>query len=736
MAKTNKRHKAGKSRHSRKTPNNGKNHIISRQRLWLFRIVTVILIPAILIGLAEFGLRIVGYGYSTNTFSTCLVLGEKAYCNNSRFAWQFFPRDIARDFSPFVFFAQKPPETYRIFILGASAAQGVPEPAFSFGRILEVLLQQTYPNSRFEVITPAMPAINSHAVLEITQDCLRHQPDLLVIYLGNNEVVGPYGAGTVFAPLKSNRSLIRASVKLKSIRIVQLLDDILHRLSLDSGPPQRWAGMEMFLGRQVRAQEPGLNQVYKHFQSNLEDIREMATKEGVPTLFSTVSVNLKDCPPFASRHRIGISDDKLNQWKLQHKQGQDYEKAEDFKEAIHAYQNALSYDPDYAETYFRLGRCYWETQQYDLASEAYRKACELDILRFRADRQINQIIRNGAQTKQEQGVYFIDAAEEISMQSEHQTPGRQWFYDHVHFNFSGNYLLAGIIFKQIEQLLPETIKKSFLPEQVVPGEQECARILGYTILDQYKINKNVLENYITRPPFTNQAYHTQSIRQLETYIQSLREQVDKIPFESFLQTYRQTIEKNPSDWHLHWTYASLLASEQVNDQAQALQHYRIVQNKFPLWSEPYMFMGLASLKMGNMEKGIAYNKKAIELDHTQSEAYFNLGLAYQIQQKYEQAEKNYHLAIRYQSRHANAYLNLGVILFNQGKIEQAVETYITGQKNIPEYPELYYNLGIIFEKTNKIDRAINQYRKALEIDPNSTKYKKALGSVLSLKSPS
>lgn len=701
-------------------------------------------------------MRIAGYGYSTNAFSSCRVSGElvsatrlgeapsrsqkaeavagKAYCNNARFAWQFFPRDIARDFSPFVFSAKKPSGTYRIFILGESAAQGVPEPAFSFGRILEVLLRQTYPATAqsavtspqlsFEVVTLAMPAINSYAVLEIAQDCLKHQPDLLVVYMGNNEVVGPYGAGTVFAPLVSNRSLIRAGLIFRSIRLGQLISDLFYRISLDAGQPQRWAGLEMFLGHQVRAQDAGLNQVYQHFRANLADIRDLAVKKGVPILFSTVAVNLKDCPPFASQHHLGISDKELQAWKLQHQQGLEREEAGDFHGAIRAYQDALIGDPDYAETYFRLGYCYWETKQYDKAFQAYSQARELDSLRFRADERINQIIRQITQERQEQGVYFVDAAQAITNQSEHQIPGEQWFCEHVHFNFAGNFFLARTLFEQIEQLLPESIKKGRILEGAVPNEQDCARILTFTILDRYKIATNVLEKYITRPPFTNQAYHTQLVRRMEANIEELKDQVAKIPFNSFLETYKQAIEQNPSDWHLHWIYASLLASEQGNDQAQALQHYQVVQERFPLWPEPYVFMGLSASKLGRLDEGIAYNKKAIALDHTQFEAYFNLGLAYQLKQKPEQAVENYRLAIRYQPCHANAYMNLGFVLFNQDKIEEAIETYITGQKNIPDYPELYYNLGVIYEKTGKIDEAVRQYRKALDITPDSMKYRK------------
>jgi tetratricopeptide (TPR) repeat protein len=266
----------------------------------------------------------------------------------------------------------------------------------------------------------------------------------------------------------------------------------------------------------------------------------------VPILLSTVAVNLKDCPPFASQHRLGISDDQLRAWELQYQQGLDSEDAWDFQEAIRAYQDALIQDPDYAETYFRLGRCYWETQQYDKAFQAYRQACEMDSLRFRADRQINQIIRKIAQEKQEQGVYFVDAEKAISAQSEHHIPGEKWFYEHVHFNFAGNYLMARTLFEQIEQLLPESIKKGRVIERADPNEQDCARILTFTILDQYKIAKNVLEKYITKPPFTNQAYHAQTVHRLEAYIQALQDQVTQTPFDSFLETYKRAIEQNPS----------------------------------------------------------------------------------------------------------------------------------------------------------------------------------------------
>ena len=70
-----------------------------------------------------------------------------------------------------------------------------------------------------------MTAINSHVAVEIARDCAAHQPDLFVVYMGNNEVVGPFGPATVFQQWSPNRKLIRATAWLKSTRVGQLLGD-------------------------------------------------------------------------------------------------------------------------------------------------------------------------------------------------------------------------------------------------------------------------------------------------------------------------------------------------------------------------------------------------------------------------------------------------------------------------------------------------------------------------------
>src|SRR5947207_4019721 len=237
---------------------------------WIFRLGALVF-PFALLLLLEFLLRLFGYGYSPHFFLPAKVNGVDVFIENQKFSRRYFPPALARTPQPALFAARKPSNAFRIFVFGESAAMGDPEPAFGFSRILEVLLQDQYPAARFEVINVAVTAINSHVVRQIARDCASKQSDFWIIYMGNNEVVGPYGAGTVFGSQTPSLSFIRASIALKATRLGQLLDSLRQRFS-KSRIPATWEGMEMFLKQQVWQKDPRMTKVYSHFEANLDDI--------------------------------------------------------------------------------------------------------------------------------------------------------------------------------------------------------------------------------------------------------------------------------------------------------------------------------------------------------------------------------------------------------------------------------------------------------------------------------
>ncbi|MEK7678067.1 MAG: tetratricopeptide repeat protein, partial [Verrucomicrobiota bacterium] len=360
---------------------------------WLFRFLAVTLIPLLFFGSAELGLRLAGYGYPTRFFQKSRMGERVVLVENEKFGRRFFPPSLAREPRPLILAPEKPADTIRIFVFGESAAMGDPEPAYGFSRILEVLLRERFPGRRFEVVNVAMTAINSHAILPLARECARLQGDVWVIYMGNNEVEGPFGSGTIFGPKAPGMFFIRASLALKTARIGQLLDDLQSRLLEKTAAPKSWGGMKMFMEHQIRQEDPGMEMVYRHFQSNLEDIVQVGKKSGAKILASTVGSNLRHCAPFASLHAAGLKETDQSAWGKMYASGVILESAGQFQEALALYRQAARIDDRHAELQFRMGRCSWESGIYDQARRSFERARDLDTLRFRADSRLNEIIR-------------------------------------------------------------------------------------------------------------------------------------------------------------------------------------------------------------------------------------------------------------------------------------------------------------------------------------------------------
>ena len=265
-----------------------------------FRWVAALVLPLSLLMAAELVLRAAGWHYPTHFFIPAGSDSSDGCRENPKFGWRFFPRRLARAPDPVRIVRTKGPGTVRIMVFGESAALGDPVPAYGFSRILRELLEERCVDVKFEVVNVSVTAINSHAILQIAQDCVPFQADVWIIYMGNNEVVGPFGAGSVFGLKAPPLWVIRASLMAKRTCLGQLVDEWWQRASVRQQAFHEWEGMKMMVKEVVRRDDPSLARVYQHFRENLEDILAMGRRAGVKTLLCSMSANLKDCPPFAS----------------------------------------------------------------------------------------------------------------------------------------------------------------------------------------------------------------------------------------------------------------------------------------------------------------------------------------------------------------------------------------------------------------------------------------------------
>ena len=541
-----------------KDPSPVSNQRPSRGRSYWPQIATAILVPVLLLVVIEGALRLFDVGYPTGLTVPCTAQGKAAACYNLFFPAPFFPPGMIKTPQAYAIPAEKPQGTFRIFVLGESAAMGDPDPAYAFSRYLDVMLRLRYPSMKFEVVNTGSVAINSHVLLPIAKGLAAQRPDVFIIYSGNNEVVGPYGPGTALTSAGMSLPVIRTSIFVRATRIGQLLTKI-------GTQKKEWGGMEMFLDKQVRENSPLMKYSYDNFEKNLRDTVAVALSSGARVIVSTVATNLKDCGPFSSLHREDLGPDELRTWTALVQQGADLESARSYPEVLQAYQGATKIDDQYADVEFRIARGLWMQGDYAGAKQHFLRARDLDTLRFRADSKINDINRSVASSSP--GVELVDAEAVFSKESPNGIIGSELVYEHVHMTPLGNYLLARAMFLQIASKLPPEAGHA-VTESDVPSEAECEQLLAFTGHDRSRIAAEMLQR-LQKPPFTNQLNHSDQVLRLMLKAQDPPESPDETAAQ-----YEWAIRKSPADRVLHYNYGLFLFEHNHNAAVQQLSMSR------------------------------------------------------------------------------------------------------------------------------------------------------------------
>lgn len=464
-------------------------------RLRLFRALLVVAAPLVFFLGLEFTLRVAGYGHDTAFFIPDTQPGYLR--TNPAYTARFMPGSF--DLRPLNFrvAAKKPANTLRIVVLGESAAQGIPVPAFGFAPQLRALLRARYPDKTIEVINTGVVAINSHVVYQIARDAAQLSPDLFVVYMGNNEVVGPYGPGCSYLSAMPPLWIIRASVWAKGTRTGQLLGALVGRFAGAKRAAPEWGGMTMFMDHAVRGDDPRLEKANANFEANLRAIVRVANGSGAKTVFCTVVSNLKDCPPFLSLHRTDLGEADLAAWQRTFQAGRLAWKLGDTAAAQAALQEAWRLDPHYADTAFMLGSLAQQSGQRHEARKYFLEAQQWDALRFRPVPRLNEIAR--AIAREQDGVTLVDTALALGSDpaATDEITGRELMLEHVHPDWEGNRRIAFAMAQGVEQALAQPGKGPWL------DAAGTAAAVGYTPAESFGVLQRI--TLITRnPPFPGQ----------------------------------------------------------------------------------------------------------------------------------------------------------------------------------------------------------------------------------------
>lgn len=364
--------------------------------------IVSILLPFLIFGLVELGLRAFGYAEDNPVFITVPGSEEKLLVLNPDLTKRYFkgaafvPHSINDVFSK-----TKDPNTLRIMILGESSAAGFPfEPNGGFSRFLDQRLTILYPKKKFEIVNLGIAAINSYAIMDILEDVINQKPDLVLIYTGHNEYYGALGAASVTS-IASSPGMSRFLQSMGKLRFIRLLSSIF------SGEPEPQTSpglMESLAKDKLIPLDSDLYQAgVDQFEHNLNYILEELKENKIPVVIGTLVSNLLSQPPFIA--------EKSGAGKL-----------------------------------FETAEKLYRDEKYDEAKVEFIKAKEHDELRFRAPESFNSIIKELASRY---GASLIQIDSVFNALSRNGIVGNDLMTDHLHPNLKGYNLISALFLEGI-----------------------------------------------------------------------------------------------------------------------------------------------------------------------------------------------------------------------------------------------------------------------------------------------
>lgn len=732
---------------------------LSPSRRWLFRAVALSL-PVIVLLIVELILRISGFGHATSFFKEIRSADNQTFLvNNDQFTLRFFPSELARWPGTFKLLVDKPADVQRVFIFGESAAMGDPQPSVGASRYLEILLREKFPNQKFEIVNLGITAINSHVILPIAQDvAARGRGDIWLIYMGNNEMVGPFGAATVFGSRAPPLSAVRFNLAVQKTRVGQLAVKWLRNLG---GKPANstWGGMKMFLQNQIPPDDARRETVYKNFDQNLRDIVALGRESGARIVLSTMSVNLRDCPPFASMLNSNLVPTDRSQFDSLFNNGVALQTNNQHAPAIQKFEQAATFDAAYAELHFRWAQSLLSQTNIAAAREHFQKACDVDALPFRADTRINLAIRAVAKESASEKFLLCDAERALASAAPETIAGDDSFFEHVHFNFDGNYRLARAWAENIAAVLPEAARRN--PAADWASQSECENAMGLSVWNRDFVVASVLSR-MTQPPLSAQFNNPTRAAILQTELNRLRTLQRQTNVVALTRAvFDSAVARDPNDSDLRENHANFL--EAIGDRAAALGEYRKITEIYPhdfysclqagrmlgeggqrlearsflqraashrpSLAEPWYELGIVAASENNFEEALGHFDRAVKIRPQDGNFLSYKAKVLSKLGRRDEAIAIYRDAIQTQRGGWEAHFELAGELAAKGEVVESIKQYSEVLRMNPRHAVSHVNLGVMLVRQNRLAEAMTCFETALRLDPNYREAREYLNQV-------
>ena len=560
---------------------------------------------------------------------------------------------------------KKPPATYRVFCMGGSTTYGRPyDDTTSFPGWLRELLPLADASRKWEVINAGGVSYASYRVAALMEELAQYQPDLFIIYSGHNEFL----EDRTYRELKQTpATLRRVTTTVGRTRTYSLLSSLLRA---EDGtfklPTDVDAKLDHSVGPADYHRDDLLReQILDHFEFNLVRIVDTARRAGASVLLIVPTANVKDCAPFKSQHQNRLSEDELETWSSHYDRGNAQQAAGRPDEALSAFAQAAGIDDRYAELHYRMGLALLATRRLAEARDALDRAIDEDVCPLRIPTRMRNIV---LRTAERLVVPAVDAEELLKLEClrnyGHNSPGREYFLDHVHPTIDTNRLIAQAIIKRMfdegiarqhaswnDQAIDETARRvtaRVSPEARAVALRNLAKVLNWAgkhneagPLAVQAIDLRARHGLSEDPEaFILSAGYMKSTGDIDTAIAFYRRGLVRMPdyaqahqllgatlveqgrFEEALASFMEVIRINPDDGHAHHMVGAVLAELDCCD--EAISYYQRANRLQPNDANIHFNIAFALAKLGKQKEAIRWYRRTLQLKPNDSAARGNL----------------------------------------------------------------------------------------------------------------
>jgi len=601
--------------------------------------------------------------------------------NNKRglFNYQEFPKEKGSD-------------TYRIFCMGGSTTYGRPyaDPV-SFCGWLRAYLRAADATRNWEVINAGGISFASYRVARLMNELGHYQPDLFIVYSGQNEFLEERSYGTL-ASLPA--WLINLNATLSGTRTYTAMKHIIDAVqsaSFNQTQSRHSLGGEVdeilnsTIGPESYHRDDDLKrQIITHYRLNLIRMVRIARSAGADIVLVQPAINIKDMSPFKSEHREDLGEQEQSDWEALFQRATELYAAGDYNAALMKYNQALEIDDRYADLHYRIGQTRFQLQQYDEAEQAFRRAVEEDIAPLRILASMQQIVEEVAATENVPLIDFpgiLRAA--YTARYDHAVFGKEYFPDHVHANKEGYRLLGLALFDELVEQGIATPDDAWNEARIEAVTQEVIaqippRAEGITMLNLGKVldwagKFNEAHDALTRAleilgpnpviydRLARTSYGLRNYDEATGYLNEILRIAPEIPgvhtrlamiygkqgrIDEAIRQCRAELEDDPDDYYVHAGLAKLL--EQKGDTAAALQHYNNSLQFRPDYQYAHVELAHLLVSLHRYDEALEHAKTALRIDPDQYRTHDVLGLINKNQGNTSEAIRHFREALRLQ----------------------------------------------------------------------------------------